>query len=309
MTSAQTDTAPEIVARLESVSHRFGDFEALEGVDITVRRGDVYGLLGLNGAGKTTTLRILLRLLRSQSGTIELFGRPQSEWLETADRVGATIEAPAVYPHLDGLTNLSLLRDLASGRGGCTPERALEQVGLADAARVLARKYSQGMLQRLYIAQALLGEPDLLVLDEPTSNLDPLGIVEVRQLIRRLNRDRGVTVILSSHQLPEVEEVCNRVCILHKGRRLVEAPVNELFEADESRLEIEVDRPAAALELLEGLDWAKGPALLDGVLTTGVPRVRRAELNALLVKAGFEVAQLLARRPSLEDYFHEVISE
>ena len=303
-------TETDCVAALQGVSHSFGDFQALQDVDLSVRRGDVYGLLGLNGAGKTTTLRILLRLLRCRSGEVTLFGRPQhSAWLEVAPRIGATIEAPAFYPQLDGLTNLNLLRDLGGVREGCSPEEALELTGLSDAARVRTQRYSQGMLQRLYIAQALLGSPALLVLDEPTSNLDPRGLVEVRELVRRLNRELGVTVVLSSHQLPEVEELCNRVAILHRGRVLAEAPVRELFEADESVLEIEVDRPDDALRVLDGLPWCTAPELVDGVLCTRVARTRRAELNALLVKQGLGVAQLVERRASLEDYFHRTIAD
>ena len=304
--TAETDS----VATLQGVSHQFGDSQVLHDVDLTVHRGDVYGLLGLNGAGKTTTLRILLRLLRCRTGEVELFGRPQQRaWLEVAPRIGATVEAPAFYPHLDGLTNLSLLRELGGVDGGVNAEQALELTGLSDAGRLATRKYSQGMLQRLYIAQALLGSPALLVLDEPTSNLDPRGIVEVRELVRRLNRESNVTVILSSHQLSEVEELCNRVAILHRGRVLAEAPVDELFETDESLLEIEVDRPDDAHRVLEGLPWCAAAELVDGVLCARVARSRRAELNALLVKQGFGVAQLVERRASLEDYFHRTIAD
>ncbi len=300
----------ETVVELRGVSHRFATFDALRDVDLEVKRGDVYGLLGLNGAGKTTTLRILLRLLRLQTGEVALFGRPQpASWLEVASRIGATIEAPAFYPHLDGRTNLSLLWDLAGAPEGRSPDEALEVVGLADAADVPARKYSQGMLQRLYIAQSLLGRPQLLLMDEPTANLDPLGIVEVRRIIRDLSQDADVTVILSSHQLNEVEEVCNRVAILHRGRKLAEAPVTELFDAQESRIEIEVDRPEPAHRTLQSLEWCVEPTLREGLLRARVPRARRSELNALLIKQGFEVAGFAERRPSLEEYFRETISD
>ena len=275
-----------------------------------MRQGDVYGLLGLNGAGKTTSLRILLRLLRPSAGRVELFGRAvDRHWLEVAGRIGAMIEAPAFYLHLDGMTNLQLLYDLAGAPSGRGPEAVLEAVGLRDAARVRARNYSQGMLQRLYIAQAMLGSPELLILDEPTSNLDPRGILEVRQLIQRLCHEEGRTVLLSSHQLSEVEGLCNRVAILHKGRRLVETQVAELFGADERWLEIEVDRPEKALELLRRIEWCSEVELRDGRVRARVPRARRAELNARLVGEGFAVAELVERQPRLEDYFHQITTD
>ena len=298
----------DAVAVLEGVSHRFGPHQALSEVALRVQRGDVYGLLGLNGAGKTTTLRLLLRLLRLQSGRICLFGEPpESDWLRVAGRIGASIEAPAFYPHLDGFTNLTLLRDLGGGAGRDASE-ALELVGLGGAARVATRKYSQGMLQRLHIAQALLGSPELLVLDEPTSNLDPQGILEVRRLIQKLVRDEGVTVLLSSHQLAEVEDVCNRVAIIHGGRCVVETEVAALFKSDDCWVEIESDRPGEALAALARIPWCSTPSRTGrGSLRVRLARARCAELNAQLVKQGFAVAALVPERPRLEDFFHQVI--
>jgi len=308
MTSVQHE--PEAVATLEGVTQRFGAFEALHDVHLRVRRGDVYGLLGLNGAGKTTALRALLKFLKPQSGRVSLFGLDvTSHWLEVAGRIGATIEAPAFYPNLDGLTNLRLLYRLAGSPPGRTPEAALELVGLAHTGGVRSRSYSQGMLQRLYIAQALLGAPELLVLDEPTSNLDPRGILEVRKLITRLRDQEGLTVILSSHQLSEVEDVCNRVAILHHGRRLEEAPVEALFGSEQRWLELELELPEKGLERVSRLEWCELPSIVEGRLRVRVPRDRRAELNAILVREGFAVSELVERRPSLEDYFHQVTAD
>jgi len=308
MSSVASDS--EVVASIERVTRCFGAFRALSEVDLRVERGDVYGLLGLNGAGKTTALRVLLRFLRPDSGSARVLGRDvQSDWIHVAPLLGATIEAPAFYPHLDGITNLRLLHGLAGSPEGRSPERAMELVGLEPRRGVRVRSYSQGMLQRLYIGQALLGAPQLLVLDEPTSNLDPRGILEVRNLIRRLRDDEGMTVILSSHQLSEVEDICNRVAILHRGRRLEEARVTELFGADQRWLEIEVDRPDKALECVGRLGWCEEPELRDGCLRLRVPESRRAELNACLVREGFSVSQLVTRRPSLEDYFHRVTAD
>ena len=306
-----SSAADGAVAQLEGVSHRFGDFQVLRDVSLTVQRGDVYGLLGLNGAGKTTTLRLMLSLITLQTGRIHMFGSTiPGRWLDVAARVGAMIESPALYPHLDGLTNLRLLHDLAGRPPGRTPEAALELVGLTRAARVQARRYSQGMQQRLYIAQALLGHPDLLMLDEPTSNLDPRGIFEVRELIRKLSQEEGVTVILSSHQLHEVEDVCNRIAILHKGRRVAEAELRTLFGADAAWLEIGSPRPREVLELMATLPWCRdGEACGDERVRAHVPRDRRAELNAALVQKGLPIVELVERRPTLEDYFRHAVED
>jgi len=304
-------SADGVVARLEGVSHRFGDFHVLRDVDLTVRHGDVYGLLGLNGAGKTTLLRLVLRLLTLQSGRVSLFGQPpETSWLELAPRIGAMIESPTFYPHLDGLTNLRLLHDLAGRPAGRTPEAALAVVGLGRAARVQASRYSQGMQQRLYLAQALLGQPDLLILDEPTSNLDPRGIFDVRQIIQELSREHGVTVILSSHQLHEVEGVCNRIAILHGGRRVAEAGVQTLFGPDATWLEIGSPRADEVLACLTSLPWCLDPEPCGPErVRARVPRERRAELNATLVQKGLPVFELVERRPTLEDYFRHAVED
>ncbi|MBI1785100.1 ABC transporter ATP-binding protein, partial [Candidatus Sumerlaeota bacterium] len=166
-----------------------------------------------------------------------------------------------------------------------------------------------GMLQRLYLAQALLHSPEFLVLDEPTSNLDPKGILEVRKLIQRINREEGVTVLLSSHQLSEVEDLCNRVAIINRGRRIVESTVIELFQSEECRVEIQVERPEEALAFLRKLDWAKDAEAREGLISARIPRARRGELNGLLVRDGFVVHDFTERRPTLEDYFHQRIAE
>lgn len=304
-------SASDAVVRIEQVSRKFGSADALRDLSLTIHRGDIYGLLGLNGAGKTTTIRILLGLLRPTSGRVVVFGGwGPADRLQAADRIGATIEAPAFYPYLTGLKNLELLQRLShrrrTGRGAL---EALEVTGLAEAAHVRTGKYSMGMLQRLYIAQALLCSPELLVLDEPTSHLDPKGIADVRQLIQKLNREDGVTVLLSSHQLSEVEDLCNRVAIINRGRKLVESGVGDLFSTEESWIEIQVDRPAEALGLLRELTWCSEAAEANGHLRTRVPRTRRGELNSMLVHRGFTVSEFVERRPTLEDFFHERIAQ
>lgn len=307
------------IVAVEGLSHRYGALSALDGLTLTIERGDVYGLLGLNGAGKTTTIRILLGLLRPTSGVVTLFGRRLGEdRLSICGRIGAIVESPAFYPHLTGRTNLELLYRLA-GRGSSAreepngawrdPEEVLGLVGLTEAADRPARKYSAGMLQRLYLAQALLCRPELLILDEPTSNLDPKGIMEVRDLIRRLNQEEGVTVLLSSHQLSEAEGLCNRVMILHRGRKVVESDLKDLLADDQCRVEITSDSPERTIDFLREVDWCSEVKLIEGRAVVKVPHARRGELNSLLVRNDFTIHEFVARRSTLEDHFHERIAE
>lgn len=305
-----TESPQETIVRMTDVSRRFGSFQALRGLSMEIRKGDIYGLLGLNGAGKTTTIRILLGLLGADEGSIEVFGNRRSAgWRRANDRIGATIEAPAFYPHLTGLANLKLLHNLSRDRaGGRSPEQVLEMTGLAEAGGRKAGKYSQGMRQRLYIAQALLAKTELLILDEPTSNLDPRGIAEVRQLIRRLNQEMGLTVILSSHQLTEVEGLCSRVCIINKGRMIVESTMEGLFSIEESRIHIKLVDAERAETVVRALDWCIECQRVEDGLRVRIHRDRRAELNALLVREGFAVTDFHEKRPTLEDFFHEKIA-
>lgn len=295
----------------EGVSHRFGDFEALRDLSLTINRGDIYGLLGLNGAGKTTSIRVLLGLLRHQTGKVKIFGQEvPSARLEVCNRIGATIEGAAFYPHLTGRANLELLHRLGdSGPGSRTPAQALQWVGLDHAADIKVRKYSMGMMQRLYIAQAIIGRAELLVLDEPTSNLDPKGIMEVRRLIQRLNKDEGLTVLLCSHQLAEVEDICNRVAIINRGRRIVESTVADLFHTEHCFVEIHVDRLDDAENFVSSLGWCTDVGRTESGFRARITRDRRGELCGALVREGFIVSEFAERRPTLEDYFHERIAQ
>jgi ABC-2 type transport system ATP-binding protein len=220
--------------RTEQLTKRYGDLVAVDGLNLTVQTGEVFGLLGPNGAGKTTTIAMLLGLIRPTSGRAELFGQAITNDLPAVLRnVGAMIEAPAFYPYLSGRANLQVLarmRGIADGR----VDTVLATVGLSDRGRHRVRTYSQGMKQRLAIAAALLGEPRLILLDEPTNGLDPAGTVEMRQLIRTLSSN-GTTVVLCSHLLSEVEQLCERIAILNKGRLVAEGTVTALLAAAGSR--------------------------------------------------------------------------
>src|SRR4051795_13283964 len=212
---------------VRGLAKRYGDLVAVDGVDLTVEPGDVYGYLGPNGAGKTTSLRVMLGLIRPTAGQVRLFGRDPQVTVHALEGVAGFVEAPRFYPYLSGLENL---RMMAAFDGADAAERigpSLDIVDLADRARDRVGGYSHGMRQRLGIAGALLRNPRLMLLDEPTTGLDPGGMRDMRLLVRRL-ADDGITVLLSSHQLAEVEEVCNRVAIIRQGRIAFEGTLADM---------------------------------------------------------------------------------
>ena len=287
----------EAVIRTSALVKRYGRLRAVDGIDLDVRAGDVYGFLGANGSGKTTTVRMLLGLVLPTSGEIELLGgRMPRAARRVLPRVGALIEAPAHHGHLSGRANLSLLD--ASGPGGSwrtrrrRVEQVLEQVGLAGAGRRPVKAYSLGMRQRLGLAGALLRRPDLLVLDEPTNGLDPQGIAEIRDLLLDLHR-AGTTVFLSSHLLAEVEQLCSRVGVLDRGRLVLQDELARLT-APTGATVVRTTSPDLVRATLDGrVTEVEG----DRVVVRGEDP---AEVNALLVSAGVPVTGLELQRPSLE---------
>ena len=294
----------DAVLSVRGLTKRFGSFRAVDGVDIEVNRGDIYGFLGRNGAGKTTTIRSLLRLIRPDEGTIRIFGMdPRTRFIEIMKRTGALVEQPAAYPHLSGTRNLDLLRishgGIPTGRIG----ELLEQVGLDPALRTPVRTYSQGMRQRLGIAMALLARPEFVLLDEPTNGLDPQGIHEMRDLIRRLNRDQGVTFLISSHLLHEIQLVCNRVGIIRNGKMILQERVDALLTGSARHVEIECERPMDALEFLKSRDYVESAEVEGDRLRARLASDHFARLNGDLHRKGFAVARFAPERLSLEDFF------
>jgi len=277
---------------------RYGRLRAVDGIDLGVQAGDVYGFLGANGSGKTTTVRMLLGLVLPTSGEIDLLGeRMPRAGRKVLPRVGALIEGPAHYGHLSGRENLSLLD--AAGRGGSWRTRrhrvdqVLEQVGLAGVGRRPVKAYSLGMRQRLGLAGALLRRPELLVLDEPTNGLDPQGITEVRELLLELHRG-GTTVFLSSHLLAEVEQLCSRVGVLDRGRLVLQDELARLTAPTGSTV-VRTPTPDRVRATLDGRVTS-----VDGERVV-VKGADPAEVNALLVGAGVAVTGLALERPTLEE--------
>lgn len=272
---------------------------ALDGLDLAVPAGGVHGFLGPNGSGKTTTLRLLLGLARPTSGRMRVLGADVPSGLhEVAGRIGAVVEAPRFVPTLSGRKNLGLLaRTVGAPRGSV--EAALEQVGLARRDRTSYAAYSSGMRQRLAIAAALLKDPDLLVLDEPTNGLDPAGISSIRELVRRLG-DSGVTVLLSSHILAEVQQVCHSVSIVDRGRLLASGAVQDLLGDTVARTRLVVADPRAAQHFLE---TAGHTVTRDGEALVVEGHGDAAALTRLLAERRLYVSELTEVRPTLESFF------
>ena len=285
--------------RTSGLSKHYGQVRAVDTIDLEVREGDVYGFLGANGSGKTTTVRMLLGLVLATSGEVELFGRPMPKAsAEVLPRIGALVEGPGAYPHLSGAANLSLFD--AAGRDRLTRARrrarvgeVLEQVGLDPADDRAVRTYSLGMRQRLGLAGALMRQPPLLVLDEPTNGLDPQGIRDIRDLLLGLNRE-GTTIFLSSHLLAEIELMASRVGVLDRGRLLLQQDMSTL-RAPTGLVRVRTPDVDAAIALLDGRVVSRVADVLS------VMAEDAASLNQSLVGAGVRVAEITAIRPTLEE--------
>ncbi len=309
---AVAEQAPsnEVVVETRGLTKEFGRLRAVDRLTLQVRRGEVFGFLGPNGAGKSTTIRLLLGLVRPTAGQAFLLGLPVARRrLEIAPRVGALVEEPAFYDHLSAWRNLELFASLSGGAEREQIETVLGLVGLGDRARDKVSKYSHGMRQRLGLAAALLPAPELLILDEPASGLDPAGLADVRDLLRRLAHQQGVTVFLSSHLLHEVEQICTDVGVVSRGRLVARGKVDELLGSGEQRVRAEVDAPARALAIARELDFVRDPTADQHALELTVERRKAAQVNAVLVQAGISVYSLVPERMSLEDLYLRVMEE
>lgn len=299
----ETDAPVEPVISCAGLTKRFRRVLAVDGLDLDVQPGEVFGFLGPNGAGKSTTLRMMVGLIRPSGGRIRVFGH--DVWRDRCralSRVGAMIEAPAFYKYISGRDNLRLLANTGANRSSKEIDAALDMVGLLGRGGDKVKAYSQGMRQRLGIALAIIGSPDLVLLDEPTNGLDPQGMREVRELVKSLARDQGMTVFLSSHLLNEVEQVCTRIAVINKGKVIEAGRVDELLGGAET-YKVSVDYPDRAIRELADLKGVVPQPNGDGALTVRMNGTSSAELNKFLVERGIAVSELVACRRSLEELY------
>lgn len=286
-----------------NLTRRFGERVAVDELNLTVPAAGVYGFLGPNGAGKTTAIRMLLGLIRPHAGEVRLFGAPVTgNRASVMRRVGALVESPSLYPHLTGRENLEVTRRLLGAPRNLI-DAALDTVKLTKDADRRVREYSLGMRQRLGLALALLNKPELLILDEPTNGLDPAGIHEMRDLIRRLPDEFGVTVFLSSHLLSEVEQIASHIGIIHEGQLLFQGPLTDLQTRQQTQLMVGVRQLEAAVECLTRAGWTT-QRNVDGMLVVSARTSDDAiSINKLLLDHRLDVFHIALAQPSLEDIF------
>ncbi|MDB5196738.1 MAG: Phosphonate-transporting ATPase [Flaviaesturariibacter sp.] len=289
------------VARL---SKQYKDLKAVNDLSFTVPQGAVYGFLGQNGAGKSTTIRMLLTLIRPTSGSIKLFGKElQTNRHTILSQVGAIIEKPDGYKYLTAYQNLQILAKLSGLKPSQeTLMRQLETVGIADRAHSKVKTFSQGMKQRLGIACALIHNPQLVILDEPTNGLDPQGIADIRNLILHLSKNEGKTILISSHLLSEIELIADSMLIIDKGQKVVEGTVGELMNPADTLVELQTADNAATLKALQDSSWATHLQESKEAIVMRLHRDRVPELTRSLIAMNVQVLSIHPRH-SLEDYF------
>jgi ABC-2 type transport system ATP-binding protein len=291
------------VLQTHNLGKRFRTRWAVRSLNLTVERGDVFGFLGPNGAGKSTTIRMLLSLIRPTEGSVTLFGKPLTKArADVLQRVGGLVERADFYLYLSARKNLEIVGALRGGTTGREIDEVLDIVGLLDRARDRVKTYSHGMKQRLGIAQALLGGPEFIVLDEPTTGLDPQGIKEVRELIQRLREERGMTVFLSSHLLSEIEQTATSMAIINRGVLVVQGKVKDLLDEQERVVRFDAEPTERAREILAALPFVRDLKRDGELLECTIPREKIADTNRMLVQGGVDVRALQPKR-SLEEFF------
>lgn len=301
--SGWSESQPLVQTR--GLTKRYGArITAVRDLDLVVNRGEVYGFLGPNGAGKTTTLRMLLGLIRPSAGEASVVGETPGS-VASLSKVGALIESPAFYPYLSGRDNLRVMSRF-SGVSESRIDKVLRTVELSERARDKFSKYSLGMKQRLGVAAALLKDPDLLILDEPTNGLDPKGMADMRRLVRELGHGER-TVLLSSHLLGEVEQICDRVGVIRNGALVAEGTVSELRGS--KGLLVAADPVDEALEIVKRLEEVEDVRISDGKLYLSADLEVAANVNAKLVSAGMRVSELRSSEQSLEQVFLELTGD
>ncbi|SFB15527.1 ABC-2 type transport system ATP-binding protein [Lentibacillus halodurans] len=299
----------DYILRTSHLTKKYRNDVALEDVNISIKKGEIYGFIGQNGAGKSTMLRIVTGLSFPSNGTIELFGNDHANMLTDAQkRIGAIIESPALFPNMTAYENLEVHRLQRGIPGKGCINKTLELVELNGTGKKKAKNFSLGMKQRLGLAIALLSDPEFLLLDEPTNGLDPMGIVELRELLKKLNREQGLTILISSHILSELHQLASRYGIIHKGRLLEEISAKELDEKCRQHLRIKVDQPTKGATVLESaLSTSDYEVMPDGTikLYSNLDNVRKVSMA--LTANNLVIEHLSQNGDSLESYFARVV--
>lgn len=295
----------DYILRTNQLSKTFKGHKALDKVDMSIRQGAVYGFIGQNGAGKSTLIRLVTGLAHPTEGSIELFGASGEQALiQARKRMGASIESPALFPHMSAVENLEANRILRGIPGKENVARMLKQVGLEGTGKKKAHHFSLGMKQRLTLAIALLGDPEFLILDEPTNGLDPMGVIEMRELLKRLNRELGITILISSHILSELHLMATHYGIIHRGRLLEQLTATELDGKCRQYVYIKVNDSARAATVIQReLGTADFEVMEDGAIKVFNCMEQPGEIASALFAAGLTVEQFTPMGEDLESYF------
>jgi ABC-type multidrug transport system ATPase subunit len=297
------------VIKVQALSKNFGAIKAVDQLSFEVAAGQVYGFLGQNGSGKSTTIRMLLSLIHPSEGHIEIFGQSLTEHRSAIlEQVGAVIERPDLYPYLTAQEHLTLFAKLRKQKITATKIQAtLTQVGLLARANDKVQTYSLGMKQRLGIGIALLHDPKLIILDEPTNGLDPQGIADIRQLIQSLSKEEGKTVLVSSHLLSEIEQIASHILIIHQGKKMAEGPTSSLLDPNKTIVQIKTLDDLDAKQKLIASAYSTNLLERNEGIYLRIPKLEIPALNAFLVASHIGLVSLEAKN-SLEDYFLQLTS-
>lgn len=295
----------EKIISVKNLSKHYGDFHAVDNLSFSVNKGDIYGFLGPNGAGKSTTIRMMVSLIYPTSGEIEIFGKSITEnRMSVLSNIGCLIERPDFYGNLSALANLKILASVTNLKRSKKDFLVLlDLVGLNGKEDQKVKTFSQGMKQRLGLAQALMHNPDLLILDEPSNGLDPQGIRDMRELLIRVNKEQGKTILLSSHLLDEMELMANRMVIINKGKNVVEGDMKSLLTEATLPIQIDSDNSSLVIELITRAGFKAEINITDpGLVTAYLKKLEISGVNKLLVNAGVSVSSIRTVK-TLEEYF------
>ena len=299
----------KVVLKTYNITKKYGEQLAVDNVNMTIKKGDIYGFIGQNGAGKTTLIRLITGLIHKSGGEIELLGANEENELNKArTMVGSLIESPSLYTNMTARENLEVSRLVRNIPGKKCIDEVLELVGLKDVEKKKVKNFSLGMRQRLGIANALMGNPKLLILDEPINGLDPMGIVEIRELLKKINKEKDMTILISSHILSELSEIATTYGIISNGKLIEEITAGKLAEKCRQYIELRVDDTAIAVTLLEReLGISDYEVLEDKKIKIFSNLENVGEINSILSKSGVIVENIGIKGENLEEYFVNII--
>ncbi len=298
------------IIKVESLSKNFGSLEAVKDLSFKVNEGEIFGFLGQNGSGKSTTIRMLLSLIHPSNGYIEIFGQDiNAHRNQVAKKMGAIIERPDLYPYLTAKEHLQLFAKLSQKKiSNVQIEHTLQQVGLFKRALDKAQTFSLGMKQRLGIAIALVHQPELVILDEPTNGLDPQGIADIRHLIKSLAKEEGKTILVSSHLLTEIEQMAHQILIIHQGKKIAMGPTATLLDPSKSLMKLSTNNDVLAKDKISQSEFAQYVLNREEGIYLSIPTEKIAALHQYIVSAELPIVSLESKR-SLEDYFLQITSQ